>query len=165
MGGDLRIIGEDVVNETAVVSIERPNLKRFTRCLHPLGEAPDFFVQLVLLDRTEMRAIHLDPLGLEGMSPQDAINEVLEIVESVAVLSYNSFAFARVDLQARPIVGFLDLNGCREAEMAKHRIKDLCCRLHRVHGRSLMTSLAGSITSGVFVCKKLSEFLCVICES
>ena len=63
MGADLRVIGEDIVNKAAVVGIERPDLERFARCFHPLGEAPDFFVQLVFLHGPEMRAVHFDAFG------------------------------------------------------------------------------------------------------
>ena len=106
MGNDLRVIGEDIVNQAAVVGVERADLEGLAGGFDPLGDALDFLCQLVFLDGAEMLAVHLDALGLGQVAAEDAVDEVLQVVEAVAVLADERLAVARVDLQARAVDGF-----------------------------------------------------------
>jgi hypothetical protein len=49
-----------------------------------------------------MLAVHLDALRLGYLPPQDAVDEVLQVVEPVAVAADDRLAVRRVDLDARP---------------------------------------------------------------
>lgn len=118
-------IGEDIVDEAPVVGVERAHLDRLAARHDPLGDASDFLAQAVFLDRPEVAAVHLDTLGLGQVFAEDAVDEVLEVVEPLAILANEEFTLARVNLQAGAVVGFLLLDGRRETQVPQHRVEDL----------------------------------------
>jgi hypothetical protein len=92
MGSDLRVIDEDIVDHAPVVGIERAEFEGFTGNLHPLGDGADFLPELIFLDGTEMGAIHFDTFCLGVMAAEDAIDEVLEVIQAVAFLTNERLA-------------------------------------------------------------------------
>ena len=99
-------------------------MERLAGGLDSLSDALDFLFQVVFLDRAEVRAVHLDALGLGQVAAKDAVDEILEVVEAVTVLADEGFAVARMDLEARAVVGFLRLDGRRETEVSEHRVEN-----------------------------------------
>jgi len=127
MGYDLGIGGEDIIHQAAIVGIERANIERFSARFDSLCQAFDFLVEVIFLDGAVMGAIHLDSLRLQIMAAEDAIDEVLEIVEAIAISANDRPALCGDNLQAWAIVSFLHLNGSGKAEVAEHGIEDLGC--------------------------------------
>ena len=127
MGFDQRIVHKDVVDHAPVVGVERAHFEGLPGSLHPLGDLPDLLGHLVLADGPEMFAIHLDALRFGLVPPQDAVDEILDVVQALAVAADDGLALRRVDLQTRAVVGFLGFDGHRNGEMAEHRVKDSGC--------------------------------------
>ncbi|MCU0752267.1 MAG: hypothetical protein MUC40_04415 [Akkermansiaceae bacterium] len=134
VGFDLRIVDEQVVHHAAVVGIERAELVGLAGFLDACGDFADLLRHLVLADGAEMLAVHLDALRFGKLPPQDAVHEVLNVIEPVAIAADDGFAVRRLDLEARPVVGFLHLDGGRQAELAEHGVEYPGCCFHRGHG-------------------------------
>ena len=72
-----------------------------------------------------MPAIHLDPLRLRVVPPDDPVHEVLQVIQAVAILADQHFTLAGMNLQARSVFGLLDLDRRREAQMPEHGVENL----------------------------------------
>ena len=127
MGNDLRVIDEDIVNHAPIVGIEGAEFEGLAGDFHPLGDATDFFPEVIFLHRAEMGTIHFDALRLGVVAAEDAIDEILEVIQAVAIFADESFAVSGMDLQAGTVVSFLGLDRGREPEVSKHRIENLGC--------------------------------------
>ena len=114
---DFRISDEQVVDHAPVVGIERAELMRLAGGFHPLGDFADLGSHLVLADCAEMLAVHLDAPGIGELAPQDAVDEVLQVIEPVAVVADDRLTIGRVDLQAWAVIGFLDFDGRCQTEV------------------------------------------------
>lgn len=133
MGYDLRVSDEDIVNQSPIIGVERAHLKWLARCLHSLGDPPNFLVHAVFLDRTEMPTVHFDALGVRMMSADNAVYQILEIVQAVTIMADDRFTLAGMDLQARAIMGLLDFDRRRIPEVSEHRVENLGCGFHCCH--------------------------------
>jgi hypothetical protein len=92
---------------------------------HSLGDATDFLPQLLFLHGSEVGTIHLHSLGVRQMPPEDAIDQILEVVQAVALMTNDRLTLRRMDLQAESLMGFLKLDRRRKPEMPEHRIENL----------------------------------------
>lgn len=115
------------MNQPPIVGIERAHLEGLASGFHAIRESFDFLDEMILLDRAEMRTIHLDALGFGNVSAEDAVHQILEIVKPVPVLADECLALAGMDLKARTVVSFLDFDRGRESEVPEHRIEYFCC--------------------------------------
>ena len=127
MGNDLWVTDENIVHQASIVGVERPDLEGFAGGFHALGHPGDLRFQAVFLDGSEVFAVHLDPLGIGEMSADDAVDEVLEVVESVSFVPNDGLALTGMDLKAWPVRSLLELDRSREPEVPEHGIENLRC--------------------------------------
>jgi hypothetical protein len=71
-----------------------------------------------------MLAIHTNPFGVWHLTPEDAIDQILDVIQAVSVLPDHRLFLRRENLQAGTFGGFLNLDLCHDSEVAEHGIED-----------------------------------------
>lgn len=137
-----------IVDDPAVICIQRPHSEGFAAGFHSFGDLQHLFLEPMLLFGAEVLAIDPDPPGLRILVTEDLIDHVLEVIEPVAIATGDALRIAAVDLQAWAVCGFLEFDFHCESKMAEQAIQDPFCRFRRRHNAKVAATPAGSITGG-----------------
>ncbi len=99
LGGDFRILGEGLVDKTAVEGIHRRQHERLAGAAHLVGEFADAAEKILLL----LLAIAFDiddDIGRALLAAvQNAVEQILQILQHLAVAADQPAGFARVDVE------------------------------------------------------------------
>ena len=125
------------MHDATVVGVEGAHLHRFSAFLglgrQLLRGSDEFF----LLAHTEMIAIDPDAGGILHLFLQDAIDEILQVVEAIPVLADEETTLPGQNLQAGPFLAFFLLDGHLKPKLSDHGLKNLVSFGEGFHADSL----------------------------
>ncbi|RFC43467.1 MAG: hypothetical protein DVB23_002643 [Verrucomicrobia bacterium] len=95
------MVGEVVVDDAAVIGVERGEFGWLPGVEDAFGDAVCLFEELVLVHGAVVVDVHTDA-GSGGIaSLEEAIDEILDVVDAIAILSDEEIAFGCKDVKAR----------------------------------------------------------------
>ena len=109
-GADIRVIFERVVNDPAVVGIERISLERSPGRSNRLGKMADFFYEGVVAHGAVVLDVYDHTLAGRILRSKDAIDEILEVIDDSVVASDEMLRFVGEDLEDEVAVALLLLD-------------------------------------------------------
>lgn len=112
------------MHDAAVVSIEGAELEGLTGDFDTLSCGLDFLVEVVFLDGAEVAAVHLDALGIGAVAAENAVDEVLQVVEAFAVFADENGAIRTLDLEAGAVRCVLQIDRRCIPEVPEQRIEN-----------------------------------------
>jgi hypothetical protein len=91
-------------------------------------------MQLVFLDGSEMPAIDFHAGRVWHFPAQDAIHQILKVVQTISVLADQRVVVAAVNLKGWAFFRVLDLDICGKTKVSQHRIENFVRAFRSVHG-------------------------------
>ena len=121
---DFAVVDEYVVNETAVVAVHGVEHDGFAGGADTEGHLLDVVDEVVFADGAVVFDINADAGCAGHVADEDAVYEVLDVVEDLAPVTDEGIGVLGEDLEGRDFGGFelFDLDG--EAQVAEHRVED-----------------------------------------
>ena len=92
------MVGEMIVDQSAVIGIEGWHLGGLSTVNDSLGQMFGFFEEILFLDLAVMINIHPDAGGVPVLGLHDSVDQVLDVVKTLAMAADQEIRFAGQDL-------------------------------------------------------------------
>ena len=131
-GAEVGVVFEEVVDDAAVVGIEREGLHRAACGSDDAGELLGFFHKGVVAHGAVVLDVDEDAWAGWGLRGKDAVDEVLEVFHHFLAASDEAFGFVGEDLEHGRALVIFQFDGRNEAEIPEDGVEDFSGL--RVHG-------------------------------
>lgn len=121
---DLGIVHKEIVNQPAVVAVQRLKLDSMTGNPDPLRLLFHLLQQTVLTHGAEELAIHPHTWRTGLATLQDSIGQVLDVIQDLATTTDESIMIFRMNLEGRAIRAILFVDTDNKTEEPKKGVQD-----------------------------------------
>lgn len=131
---DLRIIEQGLIDQAAVIGIQRAHLKGLAAAFDFFRELLDLGAQFFFLHAAEMGAIDLDARRVLVVLAQQAIHQILQVIQPIALIADQPLGLRGGNLQTRPLLVLLQVDGGGKTEVTEHGIQHFFRGIFSFHG-------------------------------
>ena len=125
LGGDVDVVGEGLVDEASVVGVHGVESDGLAGAADVVGEFADMADEVLLFLLAIALDIDDDVEGAFLIAVEDAVEEVLEVFEGVAVATDQATGFAGADVEDVTTGGFHLFDLEDQTKMAEHEFENL----------------------------------------
>jgi hypothetical protein len=147
-GADVGVVFEEVVDETALVGVHGVELDGLTGGLDFGGGLADAVEEALGFALTEVFDVETDAGGVGVFLAEEFVDEVLEVLETLAFAADQGFGLVHADVEGGPAGVVGDVDGDAVAEVAEHDVEDFMGTVGGIHSKKLGADGRGIAVGG-----------------